>query len=493
MSWREVVAGMSLSVSLLGVSALGACSMPASVDDGDGGGVGGGSNPPDVSAGSGTTDRALEVVADSGGTMALGTPPYACASDANWRGWQAPPLTWGSVASAEYARAALATGALPDPRSLSLDDFLARFAPPPGDAAAVAGALYQGDVSNPLKAQLDVTVYPARSELAAPAVHLVVVVDTSQGMLQELALASEVLRTLGASLDEQGDALSVVRWSAASELVVERSNSPAAAADQAANALAALASQLPPSADLSSTLDLLVTLSEGGGAHVVLLTDGSSPVAPEAVARLREKGALVSVMQLVGAQRTGDTLPFAGGLLRTVALEGGGAALWMHELVSAHAELQRSFDAVFRRTDSPLLEIVAPYPLVMPSSESQEFTLVSHGVGAPLRVVIEADVCSPDFYDAPEGEAWWGQFAVAGGTPQAIEPNSRAQLQWLATRRIFELLSEGCPEELPLDLVPELEQLGALAANDPDLTALLEMSARYVQICNASAGGPAGG
>lgn len=98
MSWRDVIVGLSLSASMLGVSALGACGTAedgagsGDVNElGDGPGLGGGSS----SSGSGTSDRALEVVADSGGTRALGAPPYACASDATWQGWQAPPAALG--------------------------------------------------------------------------------------------------------------------------------------------------------------------------------------------------------------------------------------------------------------------------------------------------------------------------------------------------------------------------------------------------------------
>lgn len=486
MSWRDVIVGLSLSASMLGVSALGACSnmgadagASGGLDD-DGPGFGGGSG----SSGTGTSDRALAEVPGGGGTMALGAPPYACASDADWRGWQAAPLPWGSMASAEYARAALASQALPDRHSLSLEDFLARFAPPPGDTATVAGGLFSSDLSDPLKAQLDVTVFPARSELPAPPVHLVVVVDTSQGMSQELAFASKVLRGLGTSLDEQGDELSVVRWSAASELVVERSSTPAASAELAANSLEASASQLPPSADLSTTLGLLLELGVDATTHVVLLTDGGSPVELSAVARLRALGSVVSIVQLVGAQRTGDSLPFAGGLLRSVAREGQGAALWLHETYSGAGLLSGRFDAVFRRASSPPLELHVPYALIMPSSESQDLTLVSHGVGAPLRAVVEAQVCSSDFYEALEGETWWGQFAVLGGTPQAIAGDSRAQLQWLATRGVFELLSQGCPSSgEPQRTIPELPKLLELATNDPDVLTLSSVVTDFTALC----------
>ena len=493
MSWRDVIVGLSLSASMLGASALGACSNMGAdaggsgdIESGGGPGFGGGSS----SSGTGTPDRALEEVPDSGGTMALGAPPYACASEATWRGWEAAPLPWGSMASAEYARAALASGALPDRHSLALDDFLARFSPPPGDTATVAGGLFASDLSDPLKAQLDVTVFPARSELAAPALHLVVVVDTSQGMSQELAFASKVLRGLGTSLDEQGDELSVVRWSAASELVVGRSSTPAASAELAADALEASASQLPPSAELSTTLGLLLELGLDDATHVVLLTDGGSPVELSTVARLRELGSIVSIVQLVGDQRTGDSLPFAGGLLRSVAREGQGAALWLHETISAPGLLTGRFDAVFRRASSPPLELLAPYTLIMPSSESQELTVVSHGVGAPLRAVVEAEVCSADFYQALEGETWWGQFAVLGGTPQAIAADSRAQLQWLATRGVFEVLSASCPPAG--EPVPEVDALVSLllrAPNDTEVQALSTLLTDFTALCNAPGSG----
>lgn len=493
MSWRDVIVGLSLSASMLAAFVLSACS---SAEDGmrSGGvpGVGGGYGSGGGTTGTGptTANPEPEVHEVDGGTTALGAPPYACASEATWRSWQTAPLAWGSMASAEYARAAIASDALPDRHSLSLDDFLARFAPPPGDTAAVAGKLYASDLSDPLKAQLDVTVFPARSELAAPALHLVVVVDTSQGMSQELAFASKVLRGLGTSLDEQGDELSVVRWSAASELVVGRSSTPAASAELAADSLEASASQLPPSAELSTTLGLLLELGLDDATHVVLLTDGGSPVELSTVARLRELGSIVSIVQLVGDQRTGDSLPFAGGLLRSVAREGQGAALWLHETISAPGLLTGRFDAVFRRASSPPLELLVPYTLIMPSSESQELTVVSHGVGAPLRAVVEAEVCSADFYQALEGETWWGQFAVLGGTPQAIAADSRAQLQWLATRGVFEVLSAGCPPAG--EPVPEVDALVSLllrAPNDTEVQALSTLLTDFTALCNAPGSG----
>lgn len=497
MSWRVVAVGVSLSVSMLGAGASTGCSV---AEDGSGGEGGEGGNR---NTSTGATGQVSGDVAnpESGPGLSpprvaqLDPPPYECAAQSSWQGFRFSPLAWGSMASAEYARAALASGALPDPTSLALDDFLARFAPPPGDTAAVAGGLLASDLSDPLKAQLDVTLFPAASELGVPSTHLVVVVDASQGMFQELPLASKVLRGLGTSLDESGDRLSVVRWSAANELVVERSLTPAASADEAAASLESPASQLPPSADLSTALEMLVGLVDGGPAHVVLLTDGGSPVEPSTVARLRTGGAVVSVIQLVGQARTGNTLPFAGTMLRSVALEGHGAALWMHETTTDLALLGRRFDAVFRRAGVPVVEVSAPYLLTAPTAPDPPYGTpdapLQHGVGAPLRVVLDAHVCTPEFYAASAAETWWGRFAVDGGAWLSVLPDSRAQLQWSATRGVFEVLSAGCPQVgEPERTVPALTELLLLAQGDVDVQALATLLTDFTAVCAVSAGDP---
>jgi hypothetical protein len=273
------------------------------------------------------------------------------------------------LGSALYAISALDAGVLPKPTLLRRDDFQAYFAPPPGSAAGAFGRFFPGGTTDGApQALLETSLFTAPPATPTP-VHLVVVIDESSSMREELALAAGVLGEMtrdGALGASAGDALTVIEWGDEPTVSLDLAAPDADGTFDVAAMVADLESRASTQLAGAPSFDRLervagdVVDASSTASHVVMLTDGGFEIdahARDAIASLSRRGAIVSLVELHGlAESTDDAMPFRPELAATFA---GGTHLFLGSRVGVTpSELAPTFHDRFgelfrvRRTDA---------------------------------------------------------------------------------------------------------------------------------------------
>ncbi|MFO0555550.1 MAG: hypothetical protein U0271_44645 [Polyangiaceae bacterium] len=512
------------SVALLScVVGLGGCEGPGNFG---GGGVGGG-----YEVGGGGPDPARPQADEAGGagggtaagTGGQGDPAAVCGLST----FDFAPVQSHRLASPTFALAAVLSNAWPDNvevDGLKREEFLTFFAAPTsGDLLGSAGyGRLRTDDQGKLVMDAFVAEPPATFGDPVP-VHLVVVVDTSSSMRNDLSFAANVVEKLATGLGSK-DAISFVEWGGTATLFQSGKTSVFEAGPNATDAAATFEQhlielangQLGPGGSLTTASqvveDAMVSNPDGQqvpdpqhAQHVVLLTDGG--MVPDAatlgaIGRWRRQGALVSFAEIQGALNP-DESPMALGsfhadLLEQLSVQAGGLTL---VLTPANVSVLDSFDMLFRpasraarfaMSSTDVVEFEAPafglattgdrtgatsepqgtwLPLGRPAFFSGAVSLC-HSDAAQATVTIEATGDHP----LPDKVSVTGAFA---------DPDQDPRLTRLGiVDLVYDQFVAGCPADLTM-----FDTLAGLVNQLPDTDAGYQSLRQLVGAMKTACGG----
>ncbi len=199
----------------------------------------------------------------------------------------AVPIESGhALASATYVASALQAGVRPDPSLLRRAEFQAYFAPPAG---STPGGFGRFSVSGDDSAVLEVASVGNVPATTTP-VSLIVIVDESSTMHEELPIAADLLSAMftapvGGLGSAPGDRLTVIEWRDEVATVVSAEPAGSAKATSAPEVIRARATEqlagAPSFPALGDAVQAAIDGTLDAAPHVVMLTDGGLAVNDE--------------------------------------------------------------------------------------------------------------------------------------------------------------------------------------------------------------------
>lgn len=414
-------------------------------------------------------------------------PPEACAAS----GFGAAPSA-GNLAGAMFAVASLKDGNWPnnvDSSLFALQDFYAYFTIEESaqTSTAVHGRLTEvvDPSGNTPRSVLQLFVTPQNLELsgAPKAVDLVVVVDTSSSMRNDLGIASDVLQHLASQVRAQ-DSFEIVEWGAKAELFVSDAANPADRAEAFAAKLDALkTAQLGPGGSLGPVTEVVSTVIEGrANPHIVVVTDGGLVADSESFATIaawRTQSAPVSFIEVQGveAQRT-----YHAGKLRNLAASGNGIVMYATPStvsnVAAHFDRLRPEyrDLTLAMSTSTLSPLAYTDAAGTDSSSTGEFL----GWNRPFFLSMPVVVCDPVSTGSHTIEiSGDGDFLTTAQTLVLANSPDLYMRQVAIIDRVHEMLVAGCDDaSLIADISALKSELAQLGGNEAGFSELAQVLTR---------------
>ncbi len=470
---------LRLTSALLVLVAANGCSLADETGVGDvagGSGAGG-------STGNQQTDEIGYEVTEGAPAPTAGADPGSDLSCDNGVVFEIAPNATHSRVSAAFAVAALDAGTWPaiNRSLLRHDEFLAYFAK--SDISAPFARVRVVDDHK----QLDVFVTVPPDDAST---HLILVVDTSTSMRNDLPLAGEIVSGLATALAANaGDHLTVVEWGSDPRVFTGSAGStvPASAAAELgaefdAHARDLTKAQLGPGGSLGpaqAAVDGAIGATSDTP-HIVVLTDGGVEADGDAFAAIEswatKSNAVISFIEIAGGSEGAMAEPrsFHREQLASMAIAGGGLSHFV-----THATLGSflsEFDGsirIGRRDVRPRYDM--PGVVALLSSPEADFAAGElggsslprwSGVGRPVFTSVGVETCSlPEFGGTVtlDGKSYPVQVGDA-------EDYRVARLDLID--RLFEILRQDCAAATPL-----IEAFGVVSPFDDDLRALVDRAA----------------
>ncbi len=394
---------LRFSLALMGaVGLLGSASCSGDVGDatqaGGGQGQGGGGYQGEGGAQSGGGPAGLEAAVQDvtngphdGPVACDGADPSALSSSEH------RPRSRGGFASAQYARAALASGHWPDPTVLREADFQRYFGDrvPVAQGAQLDARLHAKPTSDGSTA-LDVSVRLA-PPAAAPPVHLIVVADVSESASASLEARNGALDAIAHAVDAHpDDTLSLVVFASPAEVLIDRAPQGKAFATLEETRAELYAR---PSSDLIGGISLAIGLSAGGEAtHLLVITDGGTKwddSIRDLVEEASEHGVVTSVAQI--AKSGSDATPTLNdALLQGIAEAGMGTRLYFGDAEARAVFEGRYGEVTSIASSSATLSLTLPAGLDLVGGEQGD--VLGRPIGYARRIGTEV-VASPGCAD----------------------------------------------------------------------------------------------
>ncbi|NUP12210.1 MAG: VWA domain-containing protein [Polyangiaceae bacterium] len=391
---------LALSISFAACLALVGCSTTndGSVEDDDGGSFNDGGSGPGNGSGGGGAAVGLEegAVGEDVNSPEAGS---ACEPGSRDPGQllRVRPRSVGGFASAQYARAAIASGQWPDPVVLRLDDFVGyyqdRIVLPAEIPLEVRGLVSQIDeVNASISLSARLPVQTARSP-----VHIIAVTDVSESTGGFVGTRDGALDALASRIaSAETDSLSVVAFGDPPEIIFEHATGADAQAQLSSNK-----PRLQPRTgnDLLGALAAATDLAAAGeSTHILLLTDGGVAWGPDlekAIVSARDRGIVTSVAQVGRDNNTDAPLFLNDALLENIARTGDGTRLYLpppsiDEASEAELALRGRYDALFTIASSKAwLEITLPSGVTAVTESFGEPSSGPVGYGRPVGLTFD--------------------------------------------------------------------------------------------------------
>jgi len=449
---------------------------------------GGGSDPGAVGGGAvgSPVDAAFDPAEDSspinsGGGGALGTP--ACEGDGLT--FQISPNATHRRASAAFAVAAVHAKTWPDiNRSLlSHEEFLAFFSR--SDQGSPFGRVRGAENGARI---LDVFVPPPATPPAP--MHLILVVDTSTSMRNDLALAGDLVKQFGVAISAHADDhMTVIEWGS-QPLIFEASSgdttAPSTRAMQLGEDFAVRANelanaQLGPGASLGPAEQVVAQAIEvtQDTPHVVVITDGGIVADSDSFAAIEawraKQRSVVSFLEIAGPSGDASAAPTSFHREQLAALAPAGRGLTHFVTSETLPQLMADFDADFRISLDgavPLYNMDGITDLI--ASADSDFASTGLGAtvrpgwaaGRPMYTSVQVNSCT--------SEAFGATVKLGDGEPVAFTigaPDDERVARLGYVDLLFQLLSGDCAGAPALILQGPL---AALDAGNEDIQALVD-------------------